>query len=88
MTSNYDSYLDARARLIEADRAIRRDSRAEIRPIATTEITADTRIRDLRREEAEQIWKAEQGEDQLDLFPGMGFLSGTAAFVPSSAERS
>lgn len=69
-----DDYFRERNKLIDADRALRRDQ-LYLQSRSLLEKEADEIVRRIRTEEAESVWK----EEHLDVphpFPGMEFLTG------------
>lgn len=74
---SFDSYLSAREELIEEERSLRRDHQS-IRIISEAERAADQRLRVLRTQEAESLWKSHKDPNGrlAEMYPGMGFLTG------------
>ena len=75
--NSFESYLRARESLIGDERSLRRDHQP-IRVISDAERSADQRLRALRAQEAESIWKAHKDPNGklAEMYPGMGFLTG------------
>jgi hypothetical protein len=74
---SFDGYRSARESLIKDERSLRRDHQS-IRVISDVERTADGRLRALRTQEAETLWKSYRDPNGklAEMYPGMGFLTG------------
>lgn len=81
--ANKFDYFEEREKLINVDRALRRD-RLSLQSRPTLEERADEIVRRIRAEEAASIWKEDHPE-VLHPFPGMEFLTGQYALLVHSA---
>ncbi|KAF9555864.1 Metallo-dependent hydrolase [Agrocybe pediades] len=78
--SAIDTFLSARASLIQEDRSLRREFSSPNPPRSDKEVEADKIVRKIRAHEAATIWK-EEHPSVPHPFPGMEFLTGKSIIV-------